>query len=88
MKKIKNIAACMTLMVMLATATLAKDGIIITNLKGDGTTKTGQCTESSPKVESGIIITNIVGIIITNFMGIIITNVADTPVECGIIITN
>ena len=87
----KGIIRTTTLLVTLALMSgIANAGIIITNREVNPAEKNQQtCSEPAEKVDSGIIITNLVGIIITNLTGIIITNANDGgEVNCGIIITN
>lgn len=65
-----------------------KGGLLMADLTGGNTNE--PCTEqkSESKLDWGIIITDFGGIIITDFTGIIIVAAAETPVDCGIIITD
>ena len=90
MKTLKNTLTATALMAILAFGTtITNAGIIIADLTGDDTTKSDQsCTETTVKVDSGIIIADIIGIIIADLTGIIIADATERNVDCGIIIAD
>lgn len=88
----KKIFATITLMsVLMVSGVFAntKTGLLLSDLAGEPT----PCTEtkSDDNTDYGIIVTGLTGIIVTGFTGIIVTGVSDTPaetpVDCGIIVT-
>lgn len=82
----KKTIATLALTAMMAVSAFANGGIIISDLTGNNTDK-NPCTDV--KVDSGIIISDIVGIIISDFTGIIISDFkGGTTVNCGIIISD
>lgn len=88
MKNLRNLLAAITLMVVLMVGTSsAKTGLLVSDLNGNNPQPCSEKKDDS-KTEWGIIITSFTGIIITSFTGIIITDVVETPVDCGIIITD
>ena len=88
MKNLKNLLATITLMaVLLISAANAKAGILMSDLKSNDVPS---CTETkdNTKANWGIVITNFTGIVITSFTGIVITSATDTPVNCGILMSD
>jgi len=82
MKNLRNLLATVTLTaVLMISVSTAKAGILLSDLKnGDSQ----PCT--STKVDNGILVT-LSGILVT-LTGILVTVSDDTPVDCGILMTD
>jgi hypothetical protein len=88
MKNLRNLLTAVTLMVVLMiSVSTSKAGILMSDFKSG---ETQSCTETKTKFKTnwGIVITSLTGIVITSFTGIVITSAADTPVDCGILMTD
>jgi hypothetical protein len=88
MKNLRNLLAVVTLAaVLMISASTAKAGILMSDLKGN---EPQPCTETKTdsKTNWGIVITSLTGIVITSLSGIVITSAADTPVDCGILMSD
>lgn len=80
MKNLKTKAAAIIMTgFLLATTTFAKDGMLLSDLRGETSTQT--CTETNSF--GGMLMSDFTGVIITGFTGIIITGAADTKTQCG-----
>lgn len=88
MKNLRNLLAMITFTVLLTIgASTAKAGILMSDLKGSDTPPA--CIEGKAnKTDWGILMSDFTGIIITGFTGIIITSTSDTPVDCGILMSD
>ena len=93
MKNLKNMLAAITLTaVLMLGATSANAGILLSDLAG--TVNQNPCTEQTTKVDGGIaindgiIVAGFTGIIVAGFTGIIVAGAADTPVNCGILMSD
>jgi hypothetical protein len=93
MTNFKNIAAAITLTVIIASsATFANAGIMLSDLTAPPTCTQAPTTKGE-KVNSGILLgdltgiitAGLTGIITAGFTGIITAGAADGPVNCGII---
>ena len=89
MKNLRNLIATVALLaVLMIGASAAKAGILMTDDLSKANPQSCTETKNDTKIDWGIVITNFTGIVITNFTGIVITNAVDTPVNCGIVITD
>lgn len=83
----KNTIATFALTAIMAVSVFANGGIIVSDLANNNTEK-DPCTETV-KVDSGIIVSDIIGIIISDFTGIIVSDLkGTTTVNCGIIVSD
>jgi hypothetical protein len=47
------------------------------------------CTDQKDtKMDWGVVITSITGVVITSITGVVITSAAETPVDCGILMSD
>ncbi len=86
MKNLRNLMAGFILAITLMIgAGTANAGILLSDLRGN---EPQPCTEmkNSEKVDSGILVT-FTGILVT-FTGILVTVADDTPVNCGILLSD
>ena len=90
MKNLKNTAAALTLMAVIAFGTtFANAGIIVAGFNEKTATERTcvETTTKAPKIDWGIIVAGLRGIIVAGFTGIIVAGATDTPtVDCGIIV--
>jgi hypothetical protein len=88
MKNLKNLLAAVTLMaVLMISATTANAGLLVSDFSGGGDTQS--CTETNGgKTNWGILVTGFTGILVTGFTGILVTGATDTPVNCGILMSD
>jgi hypothetical protein len=93
MKNLRNLMTGFILAVVLVLGVgTANAGILMTDLKAE----TPQpCTETKPKVDSGVIVTGIgvivtgfTGVIVTGLTGVIVTGAVETKTDCGILMTD
>lgn len=85
MRKLKTKLMTTAMMLILALGTsVANAGIIIADFDGGDQ----PCNQPTEKVDSGIIIADIIGIIIADLTGIIIADASEPTVNCGIIIAD
>ena len=83
----KNTIATFAMTVIMAASAFANSGIIVSDLSNNNNAK-DPCTEVI-KVDSGIIVSDIIGIIVSDFTGIIVSDLkGDTTVNCGIIVSD
>jgi hypothetical protein len=88
MKNLKNLLTAIALMsVLMISVSTAKAGILMSDFKAS---EEQICTETKKdsKTNWGIVITSLTGIVITSLTGIVITSAADTPVDCGILMSD
>jgi hypothetical protein len=88
MKNLRKLLTAVTLMaVLMISASTARAGILMSDFKGN---ETQPCTETKmdSKTNWGIVITSLTGIVITSFTGIVITSAVETPVDCGILMSD
>ena len=87
MKNLRNLLAVITLMaVLMVTASTAKAGIMLSDLQSGDPQPCTQTTGDS--TNWGILVTGLTGILVTGFTGILVTGAADTPVNCGIMLSD
>jgi hypothetical protein len=88
MKNLKNLMAAVTLIaVLMIGATSANAGLLVSDFSGGDDTQPCTATNND-KTDWGIIVTGFTGIIVTGFTGIIVTGAADSPVDCGILMSD
>jgi hypothetical protein len=87
MRKLRNwISLIAVTSVLTVSTTFANTGIIVLGAADQQETKT-PCTETTEKVDSGIIVLGATGIIVLGLTGIIVLGAAEEPTaECGIIV--
>lgn len=71
----------------MGSAESAKAGLLVSDLV-DNNPETCTIKDSDSKLDWGIVVTGFTGIVITGFTGIVITGVADSPVDCGILMSD
>ncbi len=87
MKNLRNLLATITLMaVLMISASTARAGILLTDLRGSDTQPCAETKNEAPKVDSGILVT-FTGILVT-FTGILVTFSDDAQNDCAIIMND
>jgi hypothetical protein len=90
MKKFRNMLATVSVISIFACSTAFADGILVAGLSGNtGTTKgEAPCTETTVKVDSGILVAGFTGILVAGFTGILVAGATDggEVVNCGILV--
>ena len=88
MKKLKNVlTVCSLLMVLMVNVSSAKTGLLVSDLTNNNAQPCSE-TKIDSKLNWGIVITGFTGIVITGFTGIVITGAIDSPVDCGILMSD
>jgi hypothetical protein len=88
MKNLKKLLTATTLFILLiVSASSAKAGLLVSDLVDNNPQP---CIETSKdsKLDWGIVVTGFTGIVVTGFTGIVITGAVDTPVDCGILMSD
>ena len=81
----KNTIATLALTAMMAVSAFANGGIIVSDLANNNTAK-DPCKET---VNSGILVSDVIGIIVSDFTGIIVSDFkGGSTVNCGIIVSD
>jgi hypothetical protein len=101
MKNIKKMAAATMMMAVLMVGTgFANKGLLVSDFAGSGKDKTCTQTASTDKKGvilqdltgvviggfTGVVIGGFTGVVIGGFTGVVIGGVAETPVNCGVVI--
>jgi hypothetical protein len=74
--------------VLMVSASTAKAGILMSDLKGNDTQP---CTETKgdyTKTNWGVIVQGLTGVIVQGLTGVIVQGATDTQVDCGILMTD
>lgn len=88
MKNLRNILATFLLVTtLMVSATSAKAGLLVSDLTNQNTQICTETKEDS-KPDWGVIVTGLTGVIVTGFTGVIVTGAVETPVDCGILMTD
>lgn len=88
MKNLRNLlAAILLVMVLMVSTSSAKTGLLVSDLT-DQNPQVCIETKNDTKLDWGVIVTGLTGVIVTGFTGVIVTGAADSPVDCGILMTD
>jgi hypothetical protein len=88
MRKLRNILATFLLvMTLMVSVTSAKTGLLVSDLSDQNTQPCIETNDNS-KLDWGVIVTGFTGVIVTGFTGVIVTGAIETPVDCGILMTD
>ncbi len=73
----RKLAAIIMTGFLMAATTFAKDGLLLSDLTGEGQPQT--CTQT----DGGILMSDFTGVVISGFTGVVISGVITTETECG-----
>ncbi len=94
MKNFRNMAAAAMMIVTVTLSTFAADGILVAGKDGILISdKSAKTTKKSYKLQpctqnSGILVAGFTGILVAGFTGILVAGASQTPVNCGILISD
>jgi hypothetical protein len=89
MKNLKNLMTgfILALALVLGVGT-AKAGILMTDLKAETPQPCTETKGEATKLNWGVIVQGFTGVIVQGFTGVIVQGATDTPVDCGILMTD